>query len=444
MAKSNGTSRKATALALNGLVYDWNDVDAVGTFAPKPLQLLDETLRDGLQSPSVTDPPLAQKLELLDLMEALGIGHADVGLPGAGERQRSDVLAIARHLRKHKRTLRPAVACRTVIADIAPAAELQQRAGMPIEVYAFIGSSPIRQLAEGWDVDHLLRTAAAAIDFCVQEQLPVVFVTEDTTRSDPTTLDRLFRLAVEHGVDALCLCDTVGWATPAGVEQLLRWTRALLRGLGADQVRVEWHGHNDRGLALINTLQAVRSGADRVHATALGLGERVGNTPMDLLLLNLKLLGVYPRELTRLVEYVEAASRACGVPIPRNYPLSGEDAFRTSTGVHAAAIIKAEALGDRALADSIYSGVPAGWFGKEQIIEVGPMSGASNVSYWLRRRGFVAEAPLVRAILERAKLSSRTLSDEEILAVVKASAAPVDRPRRARATTKLGSRRSEG
>jgi 2-isopropylmalate synthase len=403
------------------MVYDWNAVDALAPAGQKPIQLFDETLRDGLQSPSVIDPPLEKKLELLDLMDELGIGHADVGLPGAGARQRSDVLAIARHLKHNNRTLRPAVACRTVVSDIEPAAELQQQAGMPIEVYAFIGSSPIRQLAEGWDAEHLLRTSEAAVAFCVKEKLPVVFVTEDTTRSHPATLDRLFRHAVELGADALCLCDTVGWATPDGVDQLLRWTRALLRGMGAEKVRVEWHGHNDRGLALANTLQALRSGADRLHGCALGIGERVGNTPMDLMLLNLKLLGLYPHDLTQLVRYVRTASAACGVPIPRNYPLSGDDAFRTATGVHASAIIKAEALGDRWLADSVYSGVPASWFGKEQVIEIGPMSGLSNVNYWLKRRGFAADEGLAKAVLQKAKESNRTLSEEEVLQLVQAA-----------------------
>ena len=398
------------------LIHDWNRLDSPAVL-PTP-QLFDETLRDGLQSPSVKDPPLAKKLELLDLMEDLGIGHADVGLPGAGERQRRDVLAIAKHLKSHKRKLRPAVACRTVVSDIRPAAELQQLAGMPIEVYAFIGSSPIRQLAEGWDVDSILRNSEAAIDFCVQEKLPVVYVTEDTTRSQPVILDRLFRHAVERGASALCLCDTVGWATPAGTRSLISWTRGLLRGMGGKHVRVEWHGHNDRGLALANTLEAIAAGADRVHATALGIGERVGNTPMDLLLLNLRLLGVIDRDLTKLVRYVRTAAEACGVPVPRNTPLSGDDAFRTATGVHAAAIIKAEALGDRWLADSVYSGVPASWFGKEQVIEVGPMSGLSNVNYWLKQRRLPATEEVVRAVLERAKASDRVLTDDEILVVV--------------------------
>ena len=413
--------KNGTTLSREALVHDWNQLDAAGPSAFRSPQLFDETLRDGLQSPSVTDPPLAKKLELLDLMDSLGIGHADVGLPGAGERQRRDVLAIARHLRSHKRTLRPAVACRTVVSDIQPAAELQQQAGMPIEVYAFIGSSPIRQLTEGWDVDLLLRNSEAAIDFCVKEKLPVVFVTEDTTRSHPTALDRLFRHAADHGASALCLCDTVGWSTPEGVRSLIGWTRSLLRGIGADKVRIEWHGHNDRGLALANTLEAVRAGADRVHATALGIGERVGNTPMDLLLLNLKLLGIYDRDLTQLVHYVQAAAAACEVPVPRNTPLSGEDAFRTATGVHASAIIKAEARGDRWLADSVYSGVPASWFGKEQIIEIGPMSGLSNVNYWLKRRRISATDTEARAVLEHAKTSDRVLTDAEVLAFLNRS-----------------------
>ncbi len=403
------------------LIHDWNQLDAPTGLRAAP-ELLDETLRDGLQSPSVKDPPLAKKIALLDLMESLGIDHADIGLPGAGERQRRDVLALARHLRSRKRKLKPTVACRTVVADIRPAAELQQRAGLPIEVYTFIGSSPIRQLAEGWDVDVILRNSAAAIDFCVKENLKVTYVTEDTTRSQPAILDRLFRHAVARGASALCLCDTVGWATPAGVHALIGWTRGLLRGIGGPHVRLDWHGHNDRGLALVNSLEAISAGAERIHATALGIGERVGNPPMDLLLLNLRLSGAIDgggRDLTQLVRYVQVAAEACGVPVPRNTPLSGEDAFRTATGVHASAIIKAEAMGDRWLADSVYSGVPASWFGKAQVIEVGPMSGLSNVNYWLRQRRLPVTEELGRAVLERAKQSDRILTDQEILKVVR-------------------------
>jgi 2-isopropylmalate synthase len=230
----------------------------------------------------------------------------------------------------------------------------------------------------------------------------------------------MFRNAVEHGASRLVLCDTVGHATPEGARALVRWTRGLLRSAGAGGVEIDWHGHNDRGLGVSNSIAALEAGAQRAHACGLGIGERVGNTSMDLLVLNLSLMGWFHHDLSRLVHYVRKVSRACRIPIPVNYPLSGADAFRTATGVHAAAIIKAQKRGNDWLADRVYSGVPAGQFGKKQQIEIGHMSGMSNVKYWLELRGIPAREALCREILRRAKASSWTLTDEEILDAVDA------------------------
>jgi len=430
-AKPGPVGAGADGARADDLIYDWNHLDVVAPLTTKPIRLNDETLRDGIQSPSVTDPPLALKLEIVDLMESLHVWSADIGLPGAGPRAFHDVLALAKHLAKKKHRLKPNCAARTVAADIGPVADVQQKAGIPVAVYTFIGSSPIRQYAEAWDVDYLLKTSAAAIDFAVKEGLEVCYVTEDTTRSHPATLDRLFRNAIDHGASALCLCDTVGWATPDGVRRLIHWTRDIVRGKGAD-VRIEWHGHNDRGLAVTNAIHAIEFGADVVHGCALGIGERVGNTAMDQLLMNLRLLGAVDWDLRNLVRYVETASRACHFPIPRNYPLSGEDAFRTATGVHAAAIVKAARKGDRWLMDRVYSGVPAGLFGKRQVIEIGPMSGLSNVSYWLDQRGLSASETEARAVLAVAKQHDRVLTEPEVLAALaraKLPAAPAVRAR---------------
>ncbi len=399
------------------IIYDWNRVQTRPR-PPQPFELFDETLRDGLQSPSVTDPPLEDKLEILELMHALGIRSADIGLPGAGQRAFDDVVAMCRYIQKRKLKIDPGAAARTVLADIKPVAEAQQRSGQRLVLYTFIGSSPIRQFAEDWDVDFIIRTSVEAIDFAVKEGLEVAYVTEDTVRSSPATLDPIFRAAVAHGAARLVLCDTVGHATPDGARALVCWAKGLLAGLGATGVKLEWHGHNDRGLAVPNALAALEAGAQRLHGCGLGVGERVGNTSMDQLLLNLKLMGWFDHDLSKLVPYVRKVSQACGIPIPVNYPLSGADAFRTATGVHAAAIIKAQKRGDDWLADRVYSGVPAGEFGKHQQIEIGHMSGMSNVKYWLQQRGIPGGEALCHDILKRAKTCSWTLKDEEILEVV--------------------------
>ena len=416
MSTSSSASRESE------YIYDWNEVNRRGRLLNKPFELFDETLRDGLQNPSVKDPPIEAKLRILHLMNDVGIHVADVGLPGSSERAFADCLRICQEVAAQKLPIKIACAGRTVVGDITPMIELSQRAGVPVEVYAFIGSSPIRQYAENWDLELIARRSAEAIDVAVKAGLAVCYVTEDTTRSRPEVLTTLFRTAIDHGATRLCLSDTVGHATPDGVHNLIQFARSVIAGTGAD-IAIDWHGHNDRGLALENALWALEHGASRVHATALGIGERVGNAQMELILLNLKLLGqLEDQDLTGLLEYCTTTAEAVGWDVPINYPLVGRDAFRTATGVHAAAIIKAMAkgtAGDAWLADRIYSGVPAGTFGRSQEICIGFMSGASNVSYWLRQRNIEPSELLVAEILKVAKTSTALLTDEQIHTVVR-------------------------
>ena len=407
------------AVDAGDLIFDWNEVDRKGRLVPQKFALFDETLRDGLQNPSVEDPSVEDKLRIVHLMDDIGIEEVDVGLPGSGRRAFEDCLRLAREVVDCKMKIKLATAGRTVVSDITPMIEISQRVGVPIHVYAFIGSSPIRQYVEQWDVSLIAKRSTDAIDVAVKAGLPVAYVTEDTTRSRPEVLATLFRAAIEHGATRLCLSDTVGHATPDGVRNLVQFTRSVIAGTGAD-VGIDWHGHNDRGLALENALWALEFGADRVHGTALGIGERVGNAAMELILLNLRLLGQLApdRDLTKLVEYSETVARAVGWQIPPNYPLVGRDAFRTATGVHAAAIAKAMLKGDEWLADRVYSGVPAGMFGRHQEIGIGFMSGASNVNYWLRERGIEPNEDLVARILQRAKETTHILHDDEVMAIV--------------------------
>jgi 2-isopropylmalate synthase len=402
------------------LIFDWNEVNRKGRILPKNATFFDETLRDGLQNPSVVDPGIEEKLKILHLMEDLGIHCADVGLPGSSKRAFDDVLRICKEVTSCKMKIRIACAGRTVVSDITPMIEVSQLAGMPVEVYAFIGSSPIRQYAEDWDLALIAKRSAEAIDVAVKAGLPVAYVTEDTTRSRPEVLTTLFRAAIDHGAARLCLSDTVGHATPDGVRNLIQFTKNVVAGTGRTDVGIDWHGHNDRGLALENAIWAFEYGADRVHATGLGIGERVGNAQMELLLLNLKLLGqLEGQDLTKLLEYCETIAKAVNWNIPINYPLVGRDAFRTATGVHAAAIIKAMAKGDTWLADRIYSGVPAGMIGRNQEICIGFMSGISNVNYWLRERGIPSDEVLVTEILKAAKAQDHIMTDDEVMAVIK-------------------------
>jgi 2-isopropylmalate synthase len=408
----------------NELIFDWNRSPGCFDYSTRQgVQLNDETLRDGLQSPSVTDPAIGDKIELLHLMAELGIASANIGLPGAGPRAVRDVEALAREISEQRLPLEVNCAARTVRADVQPIIEISQRVGMPIEAATFIGSSPIRQYAEDWTLERMLSASEDAVSFAVQNGLPVMYVTEDTTRARPEVLKRLYTTAIECGARRLCLADTVGHATPDGVRRLVAFIRDEVVAPSGEAVKIDWHGHRDRGLAIPNCLAAIEAGADRVHGTALGVGERCGNAEMDLLLVNLKLLGLHDGDLTRLNDYVRKVAEVCRVPIAYNWPVFGDDAFRTGTGVHAAAIVKAEAKGDAWLADRIYSGVPAGWVGLTQRIEISPMSGISNVRYWLRAHGYGDDEALAAHLFEAAKRSDHTFSDAEAHALCAGHAA---------------------
>jgi 2-isopropylmalate synthase len=406
------------------LIYDWNTRYPQSLRPAGPVLLNDETLRDGLQSPSVRDPSIEQKIEILHLMEALGINSLDLGLPGAGAHVIEHVTALAREIAAGNMKIKANCAARTHENDIRPIAEIVQKTGLPIEAATFIGSSPIRRYTEGWTDDFLLQTTEKAIKYAVSLGLEVMFVTEDTTRCDPEMVKRLYSTAINCGARAIVLCDTAGHATPMGALALVKFVIEEVVRPSGETIRVDWHGHCDRGFATANSMAALIAGANCVHACALGTGERVGNTQMDQMLVNLKLMGISPwdqQDLTRLKAYCEAVSNATGVPIPVNYPVVGDDAFRTATGVHAAAVIKAYKKKDVELANAVYSGVPSHVFGLKQIIDVGPMSGKSNVQFWLEHRGYPATDELIDRIYRRAKSSDHTLSEAEILECVQAA-----------------------
>src|SRR5947208_6848916 len=403
------------------LIYDWNRIHPASLRPAGPVLLNDETLRDGLQSPSVRDPSISEKIKILHLMEALGINSLDLGLPGAGPRALEHSEALAREIARHKMKIRANCAARTHENDIRPIADIVQRTGLNIAAATFIGSSPIRRYTEGWTDAYILQTTEKDVKYAVCHGLEVTYVTEDTSRCDPETVKRMYSTAISCGARAIVVCDTAGHATPMGAYALIKFVLDEIVKPSGEKIRVDWHGHCDRGLAVANSIAALLAGAQCVHACALALGERVGNTQMDQMLVNLKLMGIPPwnqQDLTRLKDYCQVVSQATGVPIPPNYPVFGEDAFRTATGVHAAALIKAYKKNDVELANTVYSGVPAHVFGLEQIIDIGPMSGKSNVLFWLERHGLPASDGLVDRIYKRAKSSDHTLNEAEILQCV--------------------------
>jgi len=405
--------------AASELIHEWNQGNDPGDRPAGVVEVADETLRDGLQCPSVADPTIGEKIEMLHLQARLGVHGVDLGLPGAGARVQASVLALAREMVAAKLPMEPYCAARTHKADIEPILDIVQKTGLPIHAATFLGSSPIRHYAEGWDLDRLLRTTDEAVTFAVSHGLDVMFVTEDTTRAKPEMLRQIYTTAIRCGARRICVADTVGYATPQGLARLIRFIRSVVDETGLE-IPIDFHGHRDRGLCVANALAAYGAGADRAHGTILGIGERVGNVQLDLLLINLKLLGWLDADLTALPEYCALVSRACGVPIPMNYPAMGRDAFRTATGVHAAAVIKAKKKGDAALADCVYSSIPAAMLGLTQVIEVGPMSGESNVVYWLEQRGYTPDRPLVEHLFRLAKARDRVFETAELEAAIEA------------------------
>ncbi len=398
------------------LIHDWN----AGGDRPRPSHRAtfdDETLRDGLQSPSTTSPPIGQKIEILHEIAALGIDAVNLGLPGAGPHAVKDVTALAREITSGRVKIDPNCAARTLEADIKPVADIRDATGLDIECAIFLGCSPIRQLVEEWDVKKLLDLSIRACDYAVKRGLRVMFVTEDTTRTPPAIVKQIYSAAIDHGAQRIVVCDTVGHSDPRGAWNLVSFVKREV--IGKHPVKLDWHGHRDRGLDVWNAISAYEAGADRIHGAAIGIGERAGNAPMELLLVNMKLLGYVRNDLRTLPRYCRKVSEYVKVPVPSNYPVVGKDAFETATGVHAAAVAKALKRGDPWLANRVYSGVPADEFGLEQVITMGPMSGKSNVVSWLEKRGLPADDATVDRMFAAAKASDHVLSEAEALATYK-------------------------
>ena len=407
------------------LIYDWNIIDYEinrnPANHPHGVWFDDETLRDGLQSPSARNPTIDEKKELLTYMEKLGIQKVDLGLPGAGPFHREHINSMLSHIIDNDYQIRPGAAVRTLMHDIEPLVEMQEQHGIQIQASAFLGTSPIRQYTEGWTMEKLISTMEKAVSYAVENDVPVMFVTEDTTRSNPDDVRAIYQRAMELGVRRLCVCDTCGHVTPNGVKKLLNFVdEEVIKdgGYKRNEIEVNWHGHQDRGLGVANNIAAVEAGADVIHGTALGVGERAGNAPLDQTLVNLKLMGVIDNDLTLLDEYMRKANKYIEVPLPRNYLVFGEDAFETGTGVHASAVIKAMRKGDDWLADRVYSGVPAGDFGLKQVIRIGHMAGRSNIIWWLEQNGYEATDELVAHLFEVAKSQRRNMLDSEVESAV--------------------------
>jgi 2-isopropylmalate synthase len=406
--------------ARESLIADWNR--ACAPVAPSAkISVHDETLRDGLQSVSVAQPSLDDKLELLNLMAGVGVDTACLGMPVTSATAQAHVLRLVAEIAAGRLDVGATCAARTTPADIGVVADIAQETGMAMSVMAFIGISRIRMLSEGWSVESVTAAARDAVAFARREGIGICIVTEDTTRTSLDVTIDVYAAALEAGADRICVCDTVGYATPWSAAALVSQLRLGLARRGFPEVGIDWHGHNDRGLALANALAAASAGADRLHGTALGIGERAGNTAIEQLLPNLRDLGWRDGDLALLPRYCEQASRSCGVGIPGTQPFAGQDVFSSMAGVHASAIRKAEQIGGGWLAERVYSGIPAAAVGRAQNIEIGPASGRANILAWLGVHGIPPVPALVDQIRRAAADAGQVLTDQQLMAIVSAA-----------------------
>jgi len=402
----------------NRLIFDWNEKNPRYPFRiknsrlNKKVELNDETLRDGLQATYIKHPTLNQKIHLLELMEKLGIESANIGFPVSGSTQKGDIIKLINFASRNKLNIGLECGGRVVLKDVEEIVDVSQRTGKKLEAGLFIGSSKIRHLVEKWDLKDMTSKIEESISFAKRNNLSVMFVTEDTTRAFPKTIDSLYKCAINNGADRICVSDTVGHANPWSTYQLLSYIKdKIIRG---QDIKLDWHGHNDRGLAVANSLSAAYAGADRIQATALGVGERAGNTSMVELIINLQLENFIDKKLEFLDGYARYASKILGHAIQSNYPIVGRDVFKTATGVHASAIKKALEMGDDHIAGIVYSAIDPRTFGREVEILIGPMSGKANVEYVLTKLNFQIDAKVVEFILTKTKTERRMLSEREV------------------------------
>lgn len=404
------------------IVYDWNHLptnsrpNSIGRKAN--VEVNDETLRDGLQATYVKHPRLEEKIILLDSMERVGINSANIGFPISGSEQFNDVVALAAHVKKNKYKISLECGGRLHKKDVQAIIEASQRAGLGLDAGLFIASSHIRHMVEAWSLPMMKKMIKEGVGLAVKNGLRVMFVTEDTTRAHPKTLDYLYNSAIDAGAVRLCLSDTVGHATPIGTSNLLTFIKRNIIKKNK-HILLDWHGHNDRGLALANTYAAITHGINRVQATALGVGERAGNISMEELVFNLSMDNIGQWNLKELKKYAKIASRILKFKLPANYPIIGKDVFKTATGVHAAAILKSIQINNHTLAGVVYSAIDPIKVDRNFHILIGPMSGKANVIYHLTKHNIPFNARLVDAILKLAKSERRIVKNREILRLAK-------------------------
>ncbi|MDE7432358.1 MAG: LeuA family protein [Lachnospiraceae bacterium] len=397
----------------NKYIYEWND----DCFFDRRIKVHDETLREGIQNLG-TDITLKEKKAYIDSISRLPVASICLGYPASSKKIYDEIDLLIPYIQAKKSNISISCAARTTIGDIEPIARLSQKYGCNIKVNAFIGTSQIRQYIEQWDIRHICSLVREAVNYANLNGIETCIITEDSTRTSPEILKTVYLTAIESGCKNICFCDTVGYADCTGIKKLFKFVhKEIIKN--NDQILIEWHGHNDRGMALENALIAALIGANMIHTTSFGIGERCGNTPLELFLLNLAVMGDIRMSdsLKMITDHCRKISELFNWQIPNNYPVWGENSFSTVSGIHAAAIYKALDM-EGNLGEKVYSFIEPSILGRHQEIKINYMSGKSNILYWMKKNMIKPDDKLVEDILKKAKTSTTPLSDETIWAII--------------------------
>lgn len=396
-------------LYLGNLIHEWGGYD----FGNRPITVFDTTLRDGLQSAQIRRlPQISEKIAFLTACHEVGIDAIEIGFPIASSSHKQDLIALAKHAKNNKYPMLLSCLSRTIVSDVEAIVDVSQKAGTEMTVNLLVGSSKIRHFVENWTLGGIKKWIEDCICIAYTNNLPVEFVTEDTTRSEKETLKFLYSIAINKGVKRIWIADTVGEATPSASKNITTFFKKKI--IGRKKIGLDWHGHDDKGLGVANALAALEAGADRIQATALGIGERAGNTAMEQIIINLQLAHAGHYNLKKLSDYSRLASEMIGVPIRDNYPGIGALVHATAAGMHAAAIVKARRLKRKDLEGVVYSPFHPEMFGRDIEILIGPMSGNANVEWNLEKLGLKKDKTIIAKILTMAKSENRFIGIEEI------------------------------
>ena len=400
----------------NRILYSWGK--KLSKNVKKKIEINDETLRDGLQATYVKHPSIKEKIEFLLASDKLGIDSINIGFPVTSDKSKKEIIRITNFAKEEGLKIKIECGGRILKEDVEAIIDVSQKTGVQIIAGLFIASSKIRYIVENWDLKEMGKLIEQNISLAVKNNLDVMFVSEDTSRAYPKTVSYLYNAAIDAGAKRLCICDTVGESNPYSAYNLVSFVKNNIIKKNK-KIKIDWHGHNDRGLATANSLAAIAAGADCIQVAALGVGERAGNTVMEEILINLHKEGLIKANLEHLENYSKIASKILKMKIRPNAPVIGSDIFKTATGVHASAIKKALQLKNKFLAENVYTSISPSSLGRKHEILIGPVSGKSNVEWYLKKKRIKPTAALTDLILNKARIERRILTEKDIDLIIK-------------------------